>query len=212
MWMSKFTGPLWLLIGCLAALAASCSSSSEADSAGSPPAQVDSGFVFRDEAFVFENYGGSGTGPQLTPKLVARMFGPENVCLNGADGPCELNPVAEGWMNSTNGTLYQGRSEGFAVTSMLFHTGELDPRDFGADTVGELRLFGNRKLQEEIAYWAATQAVPSAVENDVRYEAKDVLPFLAKVLKPDSEKHYRLAIAQRTDTGFARGHAVTPIV
>jgi CheY-like chemotaxis protein len=76
----------------------------------------------------------------------------------------------------------RGRSEGFAVTSLMFHAGVLDPNDFGGETVADLRLFGNHKLQEEIAYWAATQSVPSAVTSDVRHQAKDVLPFLAEAL------------------------------
>ncbi|CAN0554836.1 unnamed protein product, partial [Laminaria digitata] len=69
----------------------------------------------------------------------------------------------------------------------------------------------NFALQEELAYWAATQAVPMAAKNDVRHQARDVMPFLAEALAPDHERHYRLAIAQRTDSGFARGHALTPI-
>ncbi|QDG49339.1 hypothetical protein FIV42_00885 [Persicimonas caeni] len=206
MWKSAWIRGL--LTFALAVAGLSCSSSP--DSSKQVPRQVDSGFVFLEDAFVFENFGGASAGPQLTPSLVARMFGAENVCLGG-ELPCELNPVAEGWMNATNGTLNEGRSEGFAVTSLLFHAGELDPRDFGGETVADLRLFGNPALQQELAYWAATQAVPSAVEGDVRYAAKDVLHFLAKALQPDSDKHYRLAIAQRTETGFARGHAVTPI-
>lgn len=193
----------------MAAFVLSCSSEPES-SVPDLPRQVDSGFVFLDDSFIFGNYGGSIAGPQLTPELVARMFGAENVCI-GEGLPCELNPVALIWMGGVNGTLNEGRSEGFAITSLLFHAGVLDPRDFGADSVADLRLFGNRKLQEEFAYWAATQAVPSAVANDVRYQAKDVLPFLAEVLQPEVNRHYRLAIAQRTETGFARGHAVTPI-
>ncbi len=187
----------------------SCSSNcGSSDSA--PPREVESGFEFQRDAFVFENYGGDAVGVRLTPSLVARMFGPETVCIGG-QLPCELNIVAQQWMETANGTLFEGRSEGFAVLSLLFHAGELDPAEFGGETVADLRLFGNPALQEEFAYWAATQMVPSAVVNDKRYAAKDVIPFLAKALDPETEKHYRLAIAQRTETGFARGHAVTPI-
>jgi hypothetical protein len=207
--MPKYTGLVRNLTLLVALSTLSCSSNcgSEDDQV---PREVDSGFVFQEDAFPFENYGGDGVGPQLTPKLVARMFGPESVCIGGTL-PCELTPVANAWMQSTNGTLHEGRSEGFAVTSLMFHAGELDSNNFGAETVGQLRLFGNRALQDEIAYWAATQSVPSAVEGDRRYQAKNVLGFLANALDPDSDTHYRLAIAQRTDTGFARGHAVTPI-
>lgn len=187
----------------------SCSSEPDATER-EMPREVASGFSFVDDAFVFENFGGAERGPQLTPELVARMFGAEEVCAEGAL-PCELTPVAEIWMEAVNGTLNEGRSEGFAITSLLFHSGELGPQDFGGERVADLRLAGNPALQAEFAYWAATQSVPSAVENDVRFQAEDALPFLLDALKPDAEKHYRLAIAQRTETGFARGHAVTPI-
>ena len=171
---------------------------------------MESGFDFLEDAYVFENFGGDDTGPQLHAGLMVRMFGADAVCQVGVE-PCELTPVAEGWMDGVNMTLDEGRSEGFAVSSLLFHAGHLDPKDFGAETVGGLSLFGNMKLQEELAYWAATQSVPSAVEEDVRLDAKEAMPFLAEVLSPDSEKHYRLAIARKTERGFAGGHALTPI-
>ncbi len=174
-----------------------------------PPAQVDSGFNFLKDAFAFPNYGGDSQA-QLTPGLVARMCGTDVACVDGKL-PCTLNPVAENWMQTTNVTLEQGRSEGMAVAALMFSTGQLDPNDFGAKTVSQLKIFGNPKLQEEIAYWSATQALPSATAHDVRYDAAHVIPFLAKALSPDRDKTYRLAIAQKTDTGFARGHALVPI-
>lgn len=201
--------PLYGLLTCLSAVAGlSCSSPANSPNEGVPN-QVESGFVFLEDAFVFTNFGGD-VQPQLSPDLVARMCGAEVACQNG-ELPCELNPVAQAWMESTNVTLDQGRSEGFAVLSLMFFTGQLDPVDFGGPTVSDLRLTGNPKLQKELAYWSATQAVPSVTRSDVRYTAADVLPFLAETLQPDSPKRYRLAIAQRTELGFTGGHALTPI-
>jgi hypothetical protein len=171
---------------------------------------VYSGFDFVTEAFTFENFGGAGVATQINPQVMQRMFGAEAVCVEGSD-PCVLTPRANLWMRGTNKTLDQGRSEGFAVLSLMFHSGQLDPKDYGAENVADLTLDGNIALQEEFAYWAATQAVPDAAKADVRYLAADVMPFLAEALAEESEKHYRLAIAQRTEVGFARGHALTPI-
>jgi hypothetical protein len=123
------------------------------------------------------------------------MCGEGVACTNG-ELPCELNPVANAWMKSTNVTLDQGRSEGFSILSLMFFSGQLDPSDFGGPTVADLRLTGNAKLQQELAYWAATQAVPSATANDVRHQAKDVVRFLAEVLSPDTQNHYRLAMSR----------------
>ena len=146
----------------------------------------------------------------LDAQLMTRMFGEEAVCADDAQ-PCELTEVAREWMKATNATLDKGRSEGFATLSLLFFSGELAPEDFGSERVADLRLEGNVALQQELAYWAATQAVPGASKGAERFEAKDVLSFLAEALSPESESHYRLALAQRTSHGFQRGHALTPI-
>ena len=208
------------IIGFAVALCAiastSCSDTSDSSpdslssaSTSAPPRQVESGFDFTDDAFVFANFGGD-VSPRLNPRLVSRMFGEDVACKKGMAG-CQLTEPARAWMEATNATLDQGRSEGFSILALLFHTGDLDPKDFGGEQVADLRIETNIDLQEEFAYWAATQAVPSALENDVRYQAKEVVPFLARALDPEGEERYRMAIAQRTPTGFARGHALVPI-
>ncbi len=202
---------LTLMMASLAMLA-SCSSCNDGSTPPTReyPLQVASGFDFVQDSFSFENFGGDGLSTQLTPRMAERMFGAEAVCIEGSD-PCSLQPTAQLWLESTNETLDQGRSEGFAILSLLFFMGELDPKDFGADTVAELELRSNVALQEELAYWASTQAVATSQREDVRYEARDVMPFLAEALAPEGDKRYRLAIAQKTGAGFRRGHALTPI-
>lgn len=202
-----------LLLAVVFLFVSSCSSCSKDDpppQTTSVPLQVESGFDFDQEAFVFTNFGGDIDAYKLTPSLVVRMFGEEAVCLPDAS-PCELSAPARAWMQQANTAMFQGRSEGFAIASLLFHAGQLSPSDFGADTAAGLSVTGNAALQQELAYWSATQFVPSALSEDERFQAKDVMPFLASALAPDSEKHYRLAIAQRTGDGFQRGHALVPI-
>lgn len=177
---------------------------------GEVPNRVDSGFVFLTDAFPFENFADNARGQGLTSDLVGRMFGPELVCKNGGF-PCVLTEVGTTWAASVNQTLEAGRSEGFSVLALLFFKGQLDPNDFGATTVARLSLDGNAKLQAELAYWAATQAVPGALDDDVRFAAKDVMPFLATALAPGNPEAYRLAIAIKDDNGFERGHALVPI-
>ncbi len=183
----------------------SCSSDSEE---APVPAQMETGFEFLTDAFVFENFGGD-TAQKLTPALIVRMFG-EEVSCETLD-PCVLKGPAKNWMDVTNATLDQGRSEGFAMLSLAFFSGALATEDFGGVHVSGLRIEGNEALQQEFAYWAATQAVPAVGTEDKRFAAKSVMPFLAKALSPTSAEHYRIAIAQKTETGFTRGHALTPI-
>lgn len=194
----------------LLASCSSCDVEPNAPPSANVPAQVYSGFDFVKDAFAFANFGGEGSATQINTAVMERMFGADAVCVPELD-PCVLLPQAKLWMDGTNLTLDQGRSEGFALLSLMFFTGELNPQDFGSPTVAGLTLDGNIALQEELAYWSATQAVPSANRDDVRHEAKDVMSFLAQALSSNAQKRYRLAIAQRTDKGFTRGHALTPI-
>jgi hypothetical protein len=142
------------------------------------PAEVESGFEFEHDAFSFANFARDDQGFALDADSAARMCGKKLVCQNDAL-PCVPTQTAAGWIEGVNQTLYEGRSEGFAVLAQLLSLGKLDPNDFGAKTAAELALTGNPKLQAELAYWAATQSVPSALEGDKKLSAKNVMPFLA---------------------------------
>ncbi|MEZ4328585.1 MAG: glycine rich domain-containing protein [Polyangiales bacterium] len=166
------------------------------------------GFDLRRDAPPFANVGGDAI-VQLTGDSAARMFGADVVC-EGGNLPCVTLPVAQTWIDAVNETLAEGRSEGIAVLTQLFHRGDLDPRDFGAETVGELTLEGNTPLQAELAYWTATQHVPDAVSNQ-RLTAAEAVPFFQEALQRGAEERYRLALAVRTGTGFDSGHAVVPV-
>ena len=179
----------------ISALAVACSANEPL------PAQVDSGFEFRDDAFSFANFAHNDDGFDLTPDLTARMCGVELACANHAL-PCVATDTAAAWTARVNETLYEGRSEGFAVLSQLLSLGKLKPADFGAKTSAELQLQHNAKLQAELAYWAGTQSVPSALASDKHFSASNVMPFLAQALSHDATERYRLAIAIRTKTGF----------
>ncbi len=189
----------------------SCSGGGDPETQTSPPpAQMNAAsFNFVTDAFVFSNFGTTDPSQGLTDAGLVRMFGADVVCIPGSD-PCEITPVADGWRGRANVMMEQGRSEGFAVLSTLFASGHLDPNDFGAERVSDLRIEQNTLLKQELAYWSATQLVPSALKEDQRVAPKDAVAFLAKVFGEDSERHYRLAIAQRTASGFQRGHALTP--
>lgn len=173
------------------------------------PESVDSGFDLTTDAFAFQNFTAE-QGALFSLTSAVRMFGAEAVC-QGSASPCVPRPLAEAWVNTANRSVAEGRSEGFAVLSQLFFTGELDPMDFGAASVGELELAGNLSLQSELAYWAVTQGLPGVPDGDRKFAASEVMPFLAEALAPSAEERYRLAIAIPTGDGFEHGHALTPI-
>ncbi len=128
---------------------------------------VDTGFRPNSNGFSFENYGNyacsdtycNRTFPveNLTSNEMRRMFG-DKICKKiFPDGSCELLKVAESWMDEVNEAMDGGHCEGMAVLSALFFAGIKDPLTFGKPSVNSLRLEGNIPLQNEIAYWYATQ-------------------------------------------------------
>ncbi len=171
-----------------------------------------SGFSLQESAFAFQNFASGYSDSRMTPALVARMYGAENVCANKAT-PCELTPSATAWMNKVNGSMNGGRCEGFAVLSSLFFTGALEARNFGAPTAYQLKLEGNLALQEELAYWFATQSVEATTESTTKHDATDSLRFLGKFLGGAREggEFYRIGMVRKTKKGITGGHALTPM-
>ncbi len=195
-------------------LSASCSScsgdgGSKASSTPGIPSQLESGFVFERDAIAFGNYGADQFGTELTTSHMIRMFGEQEVCAEEMD-PCVLTPVADAWRQSVSRALGSGHSEGFSILTMLLHSEAVDVQELGAENAGQLRIVGNQALQDEITYWAATQFVHAATQNDVRKAPEEVMPFLAQVLDPQSEDHYRMAIVRRTERGFEDPHSLVP--
>ena len=128
---------------------------------------VDTDFRPIVDGFQFENYGNSVCVDSscqqlfevqnLTSWTMRRLFG-DQVCHEILqDDGCILYKVAETWMDSVNQSMNKGHCEGMAVLSTLFYANILDPQTYGAETVNQLTLSGNTALQEEIAYWFATQ-------------------------------------------------------
>ncbi|MBX3186537.1 MAG: DUF1554 domain-containing protein [Labilithrix sp.] len=172
------------------------------------PDRADSGFDLGVHAFAFENFAEGYADSRMTPALVARMFG-DDVCVTKTPD-CQLTSAARLWMNKLNTAMDGGRCEGFAVLSSLFYIGGLDPKAFGAPRARDLSLESNVPLQEELAYWFATQGVHDAAKIQ-KLGAKDALRLLGSVLKPGATEAYRIGLVRKTKRGISGGHAVTPI-
>lgn len=196
----RFTASSLLLLIALAG--AGCSGDSH-------PPDLAWEYDFRRDAFTFENFALEDRGMPMSADLAARMFGADVTCVGGAL-PCTPTPEAAAWIAESNIALRAGYSEGFAILSMLFATGDLSPSDFGAETAAELVLPGNIALQAELAYWSASQyALPPTTNR--RFTAEDVMQFLVEEAFAEGGERYRLAIARRTEAGFDFAHALVPI-
>lgn len=156
--------------------------------------------------FKFQNYGNPPGVTNLTSTEVRRMFG-DQVCGSLEGDKCVLTPAAERWMEGSNKAMGGGHCEGFAALVVLMERGQIDPKLFGADTVPQLELGGNDKLQREIAYWFITQSVmPMARAEDKTLTPAQVVEKLGESFKTSAET-YTLGIYAE---GYKMGHATTP--
>lgn len=170
---------------------------------------ADSGFLVDKDGFSFENYGNDTGVSNLKANDMQRLFG-DNVCTRIKDGKCTLTSPARQWMKEINEAMDGGHCEGMAVASLhMFHKIE-DPNTFGAATTNELPLDGNTPLQQEIAYWWATQSTEPTMSNMITGKPSDILKLLSASLGQGQNANvfYTIGIYMADGSG---GHAVTPV-
>lgn len=172
-------------------------------SASDGPAVADLGFRPEKDGFNFENYGSEADAKNLTVEEIQRMFG-DQVCSSIQDGKCVLSPTGQQWMDATNNDMAGGHCEGFAALSLLMYANKVDEKQFGGNITHDLTL-SSEKLQREIAYWWATQAVSPTLDGLIKGTPNDILQELM-TLKPGGET-YTIGIYKRDGSG---GHAITP--
>ena len=170
---------------------------------------ADSGFDVKTDGFSFENYGNDTGISNLKANDMRRMFG-DKVCTKIKNSTCTLTSPARQWMKEINAAMDGGHCEGMSVTSLhLFHQLE-DPNTFGAPTTNDLSFDGNTKLQQEIAYWWATQTTEPTISSTITGKPSDVLKLISASLNQgkDASVFYDLGIYMADGSG---GHAVTPV-
>ncbi len=172
------------------------------------PDQLNTGLDFITGTPTFSNYADDQSDWALETASMVRLFSEAAVCVP-ASSPCRLNDFAAAWADDVNQTLKRGHSEGIAMLTLAFQQGQLNPADFGAQSVAALDL-SDPRVQREIAYWAATQKIPAGLARDQSFQAKDVMKFLAKAFKAGQKEGWRLAIAMRDETSYRGGHALVP--
>src|SRR5205823_1734002 len=89
---------------------------------------------------------------------------------------------------------------------------QLKPSDFGeASNAFGLKIDGNAKLANEIAYWFATQALnPSAGAEQKNLTPTQVVDALKASFAPGAADSYTLGIYKTVDGKRKDGHAITP--
>lgn len=168
---------------------------------------VDTGFRPEENGFSFENYGDEIEVQNLTVEEMQRMFG-DQVCTEFGAQTCVLTPAARRWMEENNDAMAGGHCEGMAALSMLFFDDTLSPSAFGEDEVSALTLEDNELLQREIAYWWATQATSTVMDQTITGTPTEILQVLQDAYQYGvSDETYTIGIYLEDWSG---GHAITP--
>ena len=169
---------------------------------------ADLGFRPDINGFSFQNYSNAKGYQNLTVDEMQRIFGDE-ICASRALGKCILTPPGRELMQQYNRAMNAGHCFGFSVLALRFAQQQVRPADFGANTVAELRIEGNDKLQREIAYSHAFQFFDPVQGSAVEGTPNEVLDKLIADFRtePGRRESYTIGFFNAQGGG---GHAVTP--
>lgn len=182
---------------------------SDADASQSSDVLADSGFAVNRDGFSFENYGNESGATNLSAATMRRLFGDE-VCSRISNEKCVLTPPARAWMKQINEAMDGGHCEGMAVLSLhMFHQIE-SASTYGANNTFDLDINQNDALQEEIAFWWATQSTSPTYDEVIRGKPSDIVTLLQASLSQgvQADVFYTIGIYKSDGSG---GHAVTPV-
>jgi hypothetical protein len=167
---------------------------------------ADLGFRPEVNGFSFENYGNDTVATNLTPADVQRMFG-DRACASLKSGQCILVPQGRQWMDEVNQAMDGGHCEGLAALSLIFYTRKEDASKYGASVTHDLSLAGNQPLQEDIAYYWATQGTSPTQDGEIKDKTpSQILDLLIEAYTKHTET-YTLGLYMADGSG---GHAITP--
>ena len=206
------------LVGCLltTGLVACGGGSSAAPECVVPPKSdlgdgdvcIDTGFRFSADDFGFANWAGLDSATEeLRIDTLVKMYGADDVCVDGTADPCTPLPNAALTLEQWEASLMGGRCEGLAALAMRFFLGidSVSATEQGADTTFDLAK-DNERLEDEINYWWATQyahEVQEATEASRRRTPTQVAEDLIAGLI--AKEGHTIGIY-----GDGYGHAVTP--
>ncbi len=154
--------------------------------------------------FSFPNYGSDIPATNLTPAEMRRMFG-DQACSDINGDECILTPPAAQWMEQVNGAMAGGHCEGMAVLSLMMYTNQVSPSDFGGSVASDLDI-NDEKLQRELAYWWATQAVSPTNTSVIKGTPLEIMEIVQQM--DVSGETYTIGIYKQDGSA---GHAITPI-
>lgn len=199
---------LVILVGLL--LVASCARS-QADWTSDEPLGVvaDLGLRPETDGFNFVNFTRGPNGLALSEKDVRELLG-SSACAPGESAEeCDLDTRASEFMNDNRRLAAGGVCEGLSLLSLMFFTGEMDPKEFGAETTYKLSLPENPDLERQVLIWNASQLTDQTTEALQRGSPTEILDKLTAAWNSGDE-HYTLGVYNRVNGKLESGHANVP--
>lgn len=178
------------------------------------------GFDPKINGFGFRNFGENPDyEDDLTADDLIRMFGAENVCIEGSTAKdCVLYETAERWQEEAIDKMNNGHCDGFSVSSLRMFLGKpfkgrKSPADFQR---GATKLFDLQKNQVTSNYVSYFQTLTFLKETYIfraptfQKKPTEIMQMIAAAMKAKKE-YYTLEVWMREDGKMTRGHSILPI-
>ncbi|HEX8637685.1 MAG TPA: hypothetical protein VF692_06470 [Pyrinomonadaceae bacterium] len=178
------------------------------------------GFDPKVNGFGFRNFGENPDYEEdLTADDLIRMFGAENVCIEGSTArDCVLYETAERWAEEAIEKMNGGHCDGFSVASLRMFVGRpfkgrKKPADFQRGAVNLFDLQKNQVTSNYVSFYQTLTFLRETYEfraPTFRKKPSEILLMIAAAMKAKKD-FYTLEVWMKTDGKYTRGHAVVPI-
>ena len=170
--------------------------------------------------FGFRNCGANPDYDEdLTADDMIRMFGAENVCIEGSTArDCVLYETAERWIEESLEKMNNGHCDGFSVSSLRMFVGRpfkgrKSPAEFQP---GATKLFDLRKSQLTSNYVSYYQTL-TFLKETYEFRAKtfplkpsEIAALIAEAMESKKE-YFTLEVWMKEQGKYTRGHSIVPI-
>jgi hypothetical protein len=210
--------PTFATVLCLMYLSLFGSSISFAQGDGEIIASI--GFDPKVHGFGFRNFGKNPDFEEdLTEDDLIRMFGAENVCIEGSTGSdCILYETADRWIEETIEKMNGGHCDGFSVSSLRMFLGRpfKGRKNPAAFQQGAVNLFDLRKTQLTSNYVSFYQTLTFLKETwlwrtpTFKKKPSEIMDMIADSMETKKEL-YTLEVWMKENGKLTRGHSILPI-
>jgi hypothetical protein len=170
--------------------------------------------------FGFRNFGeNSDYEEDLTADDMIRMFGAENVCIEGSTArDCVLYETAERWMEESIEKMNNGHCDGFSVSSLRMFVGRpfkgrKSPADFQRGATKLFDLVKNQITSNYVSYYQTLTFLKETYEfrePTFRKKPSEIMAMIAEAMESQKE-YYTLEVWMRENGKLTRGHSIVPI-